>query len=105
MIMSLILKSMEKTITDDKENKSSTGNTYSSSVICLSSDGEEESNPPTQASSHRETTLVVAPLSLISQWEEELATKTSLSHHVHYGDSSKTISNFQGIDVVVTTCK
>eukprot|EP00957_Ditylum_brightwellii_P013953 1052891-Ditylum_brightwellii.AAC.1 len=31
------------------------------------------------------TTLVVTPLSLISQWQDELETKTSLLHHVHYG--------------------
>jgi SNF2 family DNA or RNA helicase len=32
-------------------------------------------------------TLVVAKLSLLPQWEEELATKTNLRHRIHYGSS------------------
>lgn len=32
-------------------------------------------------------TLVVAKLSLLSQWEEELATKTNLTFKIHYGTS------------------
>ena len=54
------------------------------------------------------TTLVVAPLSLIGQWEEELSSKTNLTHKVYYGDSAKlsiSKSTFLGVDVVVTTCK
>jgi len=53
------------------------------------------------------TTLVVAPLSLIAQWEEELGSKTNLTHIVYYGDSSKSAiskSSFDRVDVVVTTC-
>lgn len=52
------------------------------------------------------TTLVVAPLSLIAQWEEELGSKTDLSHKVYYGDSSKrSVSGFDSVNVVITTCK
>lgn len=54
------------------------------------------------------TTLVVAPLSLIAQWEDELATKTNLTHRIYYGDSAKPKVDkctFQNVDVVVTTCK
>lgn len=47
------------------------------------------------------TTLVVAPLSLLAQWEEELLTKTSLSYFVHYGD--KKLDDYSSVDVVVTT--
>jgi DNA repair protein RAD5 len=47
------------------------------------------------------TTLVVAPLSLLAQWEEELESKTSLSYRVHYGD--KKLDDYNGVDVVVTT--
>jgi SNF2 family DNA or RNA helicase len=36
----------------------------------------------------RRPTLVVAKLSLLAQWEEELTAKTSLSHKVHYGQST-----------------
>jgi len=52
------------------------------------------------------TTLVVAPLSLIAQWEEELTTKTTgLSHLVYYGSAKKTTggADFSRADVVVTT--
>lgn len=52
------------------------------------------------------TTLVVAPLSLIAQWEEELASKTTLKHKIFYGDSKFAVKghSFDGVDVVVTTC-
>lgn len=50
-------------------------------------------------------TLVVAPLSLILQWEEEIKSKTSLSCYVHYGSSGnkQITSDFDGVDVVVTS--
>ena len=50
-------------------------------------------------------TLVVAPLSLITQWEEEIKTKTSLSCRVWYGDQAKgkaSCDDFD-VDVVITT--
>ncbi|KAL3793573.1 hypothetical protein ACHAW5_002853 [Stephanodiscus triporus] len=52
-----------------------------------------------------ETTLVIAPLSLVAQWEEELASKTDLSHLVYYDSAKKAIegSAFSCVDVVVTT--
>jgi hypothetical protein len=56
----------------------------------------------------RATTLVVAPLSLVSQWEEELITKTGLTHRVYYADTAKggiRPASFDGVDVVVTTCE
>lgn len=54
------------------------------------------------------TTLVIAPLSLISQWEEETATKTNLTALVYYDNSSKKLArgeSFSAVDVVITTCK
>jgi SNF2 family DNA or RNA helicase len=48
------------------------------------------------------TTLIVAPLSLLGQWEEELKTKTNLSHRVYYG-GDKTAGGFSSVDVVLTT--
>ena len=50
-------------------------------------------------------TLVVAPLSLISQWEEEIETKTSLSYSVWYGDKTKgkSLDDGFGCDVVITS--
>jgi len=51
------------------------------------------------------TTLVVAPLSLIGQWEEELESKTNLNPKVIYGESKSIVNNssFAGVDVVLTT--
>ena len=51
------------------------------------------------------TTLVVAPLSLVSQWEDEIATKTDLSQIVYYDTSKKLAGcdSFSSVDVVVTT--
>ena len=50
------------------------------------------------------TTLVIAPLSLVSQWEEELATKTDLSHLMYYENKKATGCDvFSSCDVVVTT--
>ena len=50
-------------------------------------------------------TLVVAPLSLIAQWEEEINTKTSLSCLVCYGDQAKSKSSRDdfAVDIVITT--
>jgi DNA repair protein RAD5 len=48
------------------------------------------------------TTLIVAPLSLLGQWEEELKTKTNLTHSVYYG-GDKMVGGFRAVDVVLTT--
>lgn len=49
-------------------------------------------------------TLVVAPLTLIAQWEEEIKTKTSLSCRVCYGDSKgKSSRDGFAVDIVITT--
>ena len=57
------------------------------------------------ANSGDHTTLVVAPLSLIAQWEEEISTKTNLTCLLYYGDTraSKSSRSFRGVDVVLTT--
>jgi len=61
--------------------------------------------PSLAAGNSKGTTLVIAPLSLISQWEEELASKTDLSHLVYYDSTKKTTGGdaFSCVDVVVTT--
>lgn len=53
----------------------------------------------------RGPTVVVAPLSLISQWEEEIGSKTSLSCLVWYGDQTKgkTSKDDFNCDVVITS--
>lgn len=48
------------------------------------------------------TTLIVTPLSLLAQWQEEIESKTSLTYLVYYGDKKET-ENFDSVDVVLTT--
>jgi DNA repair protein RAD5 len=54
----------------------------------------------------RRATLVVAKLSLLPQWEEEIKSKTNLSYAVCYGSQGsrgQTVANMENIDVVLTT--
>ena len=81
---------------DDEENDD----------VMLDDTDDADKKPPARKESN--TTLVVAPLSLILQWEEELVTKTNLKHLVYYGESAKGgihSRSFKGVDVVVTTCE
>jgi SNF2 family DNA or RNA helicase len=80
------------------------GKTVMLLALLLKSKQEEK---PTFPDEVYRTTLVVAPLSLISQWEEELASKTNLQYKVFYADSRIVVSkqSFCGVDVVLTTCK
>jgi DNA repair protein RAD5 len=53
----------------------------------------------------RSPTLVVAKLSLLPQWEEEIKTKTNLTYCVYYGSQGarNTMHDFAAVDVVLTT--
>jgi SNF2 family DNA or RNA helicase len=71
-------------------------------------DDNDDADKKLPARKEGRPTLVVAPLSLILQWEEEMATKTNLKHLVYYGESAKGgihSMSFKGLDVVVTTCE
>lgn len=127
MLMSLILQS--KTIELESSNiieneAAATVNIGSSNttveVADMPSDDEEQDEDYVEkdqsqlkvlgdASSHScGTTLVIAPLSLVSQWEEEMTSKTSLTSVVYYDNASKKLVGgdaFSSVDVVVTTCK
>jgi SNF2 family DNA or RNA helicase len=50
-------------------------------------------------------TLIVTPLSLLFQWQQEIESKTNLSYHVHYGDSKRQSlgSALDVVDIVLTT--
>jgi SNF2 family DNA or RNA helicase len=94
MLLALILKDKElnerKSSPDDKMDN-------------FENVGEESAGKK----QHSRTTLVVAPLSLISQWEEELATKTEFAYKVYYAGTAKgniRTDSFDEVDVVVTTC-
>ena len=98
MLMALIMKDKElgdkKDLEDDGE------------VMVVDEDDSADKKLPARKESG--TTLVVAPLSLVTQWEEELATKTNLNHRVYYAESAKGAihaNSFKGVDVVVTTCE
>ena len=80
-------------------------------VIDITSDNDEPTlkkmpvmKPTGKAAKTTKATLIVVPLSLVSQWEEELATKTNLSHLVYYDAGKKSsAAAFSSVDVVVTT--
>jgi len=68
--------------------------------------GESNLSKNTGGFNMNKTTLIVTPLSLISQWEEEIKSKTTLSYHLHYADSSgKKLSAFTSgsRDVIITS--
>jgi len=67
---------------------------------------EKDKNPISENCS--KTTLVVAPLALIKQWESEIKSKVSASHSldvlVHHGSSrTKSALELKKYDVVITT--
>ena len=64
-------------------------------------DDSNELNDSNKLDRRCNTTLVVAPLSLLAQWEEELETKSSLAYFAHYGE--KKLKDYSSVDVVVTT--
>jgi SNF2 family DNA or RNA helicase len=59
----------------------------------------------TNKSQHNKCTLIVTPLSLLLQWQDEIETKTTLSHRVYYGENkcSKSGQAFMDVDIVLTT--
>jgi SNF2 family DNA or RNA helicase len=73
-------------------------------LICQSKQEQETmEKDPRDSDGDAKATLVVAPLSLLAQWEEEVETKTGLSFFLHYGD--KKLEDYSAVDVVLTTCK
>ena len=121
MLMSLILKSKSIELGDSKDSIQSE-TTTDLEVRDEDSDEDDEKDgdytdgnevKPKEAFNNTRakscgTTLVIAPLSLISQWEEEMATKTNLTAIVYYDNSSKKLAredSFSSVDVVVTTCE
>lgn len=93
MLLSLLAK--------DRENQDE-GDEKESTVIEIDDDDD---NPIIQKKSKYKTTLVVAPLSLVAQWEEEIYSKSSLSCLTYYSDQAKKlgISDLSSVDVVITT--
>lgn len=113
MLLSLILttKEAEDGASDDNRmGETLAGQDNNVDVIDITSDNDEPTvkkmpimKPPAKGT-RTTTTLIIVPLSLVSQWEEELATKTNLSHLVFYDASKKSsAAAFSSVDVVVTT--
>lgn len=93
MLLSLLAK--------DRENQDE-GDEKESTVIEID---DNDDNPIIQKIPKHKTTLVVAPLSLVAQWEEEIHSKSSLSCLTYYSDQAKKlgISDLSSVDVVITT--
>lgn len=93
MLLSLLAK--------DRENQDE-GDEKESTVIEIDDDDDTSI---IQKKPKYKTTLVVAPLSLVAQWEEEIHSKSSLSCLTYYGDQAKKlgISDLSSVDVVITT--
>lgn len=76
-------------------------------LLALIIQSKEERPPPKKEDAARPAaTLVVAKLSLLPQWEDELKTKTSLSHLIYYkqpGSKIPSKEEMEAVDVVVTT--
>lgn len=59
-----------------------------------------------QKKDSRKATLVVAKLSLLPQWEDEIRSKTNLTFAVYYGAQASreyTVEELENVDVVLTT--
>ena len=73
-------------------------------LLALIGKSKEEEDQK-EANNGNKSTLVVGPLSLLAQWEEEIASKTNLTCRVHYGDKKSDDYSDADVDVVLTTCK
>lgn len=57
-----------------------------------------------QERAEKGVTIVVAKLSLLPQWEQEIRTKTGLIPLVYYGSGGRLgVSDFEEVDIVITT--
>ncbi len=107
------MKRTDDLLVEDTSQSSHSKATIGCKTICLDSDDDvlAEKKLESKMSHHQvsgsalHTTLVVAPLSLLAQWEEEITTKSSLSCLSYYGDQAHKPSKSQvaGVDVLITT--
>eukprot|EP00979_Chaetoceros_neogracilis_P000282 scaffold74_cov277-Chaetoceros_neogracile.AAC.11 len=120
MLLALIANDVERREDVSKQSPSDvgTGTDASSHTEIIEIESNEDSDdddewkpvPSTRSVSGKSnrgpiTTLVVAPLSLLVQWEEEIQSKSSLSCLAYYGDQAKKLgeSDLTGVDVLITT--
>lgn len=109
MLMALIAKDVE-TRDDKRKNNDETASPKlaadEENVIHIDDDMDENNNEGTD-SVHDEltTTPVVTPLSLLSQWEDEILSKSKLSCLIYYGDQAKRITadDIARVDILITT--
>ncbi|ORY75462.1 SNF2 family N-terminal domain-domain-containing protein, partial [Protomyces lactucae-debilis] len=71
------------------------GKTVQTMALLLSNRKQDEACIP--------STLVVAPLSLMEQWANEIRSKTNMSVYVHHGPTRKEPRQFANYNVVLTT--
>ena len=121
MLLALIAKDKERKYQASHSNsdlaKETLGaKTSRSCVVEIDSDDDDDDNDDDDDDDWKDekesnngiapkTTLVVAPLSLLAQWEEEITSKSSLSCLAYYGDQAKklTKSDMTVVDVLITT--
>ena len=107
MLLALICKDKEITRSNRSDNNQQKQENHNDSTSSVN--GEEKKTEPFSFDDEdNHCTLVITPLSLLPQWEEEIASKTSLSCRTYYGDASRRLfssSDLKGLDVLITTCK
>ena len=79
------------------------GKTVMLMALILKSKEGAQAAPEGTVSSKSTTTLVVAKLSLLAQWQDEIQSKTNLRHYVYYGSNGPKTPDLQDYDVVITT--
>lgn len=112
MLMALIAKDVEIRSGKRRGNNDEITSSFSvhsdeAYVIHIDGEDDEKENIKGIASVQNEltTTLVVTPLSLLSQWEDEILSKSNLSCLIYYGDQAKRITadDISRVDILITT--
>jgi SNF2 family DNA or RNA helicase len=66
----------------------------------IASSSKEVSSPVNAAG----PTLIVAPLSMLPQWQDEIESKTTMSVYIYYNHCKKGDVDLSRYDIALTTC-
>lgn len=92
MLLALILKSQEMISSKQSASMKCVKEEEDDDDDSLYDDGDvvgSNNRKKRSATTQRSTTLVVAKLSLLPQWSEEISSKTNLSHCIVYGQEKR----------------